>query len=187
MNLDIALNQKQVKVSPKAIAVKVNYWWLILISMALRVLPYTFGEASLLVELKRACLVLSYAVLLFVLVRNLRIKGIWIIGIGTVLNFIAILANGFLMPVSPEARFLAGKTPFIIPVDGITLTGSGGIVLPAGETRLRFLTDIFPVSTIHTVFSIGDIIIGVGIMFVCIYLVVQTLKQYRLNLETIKN
>jgi len=177
MNQDITFTQNPYKALPKVMTVKVKYWWLIVISLLLRVLPYIFTETSSSVDLKRICLLLSYAILLFALVRNFHIKGVWVIAIGTLLNFIAILANGSFMPVSPEARFLAAKTPIIMPVNGLSLTRAGGVILLPEQTKLRILTDIFPVSSIHTVFSIGDIVIGIGILVVCIEIILQAVKR----------
>jgi len=154
----------------------VSYWWLIVISMSLRLLPFIF-RTSTLIDLKRICIILSYTALLYTLTKNLHIKGIWIIALGTVLNFIAILLNGCFMPVTPEARYLAGKTLIEMSPDKIILTGSGGIVLPIEQTVMWCLTDIIPVSFIHTVFSLGDIVIFVGILVTCVTLISQTTRN----------
>lgn len=154
----------------------IRYWWLIIISMLLRWLPFAFSTPFDLVDFKRICIILSYALLLFALLRNIRILGASIIAVGTLLNFVAVLANRGFMPVSPDARYLAGKTLLEIPSDGLALTGSGGMVLPTDQTRLWLLTDIIPVSSVRTVFSIGDIIIGVGILVACVSMISWTVK-----------
>lgn len=177
MNIDTALSQKSKKVLPKMVNIKINYWWLILFSLLLRILPYIFTATSSHVDIKRICLFLSYVILLFTLVKNLHIKGIWIIAVGTLLNFIAILANGGFMPVSPDARLLAGKTPVILHAGSISLTNAGGVILFPEQTRLRILTDILPVSSLHAVFSAGDVIIAIGILVVCIRIIFQVVKR----------
>ena len=175
MNQNITLVQNLSKSQPAKFTIKIKYWWLALAGLLLRILPYLFTEPSSMADLKRICLCLSYVLLLFVLVRNLRIKGLWIILTGTLLNFIGMMANGGFMPVAPDARLLADKAPVIMQAGSLSLTNAGGVILLPGQTRLMFLTDILPVSSLHSVFSIGDIIICLGILIVCIRLILQAL------------
>lgn len=177
MNLNITLNPNSDKTLSKLTNIKIKFWWFIIASMLLRVLPYVFTQTNSHVDLKRICLLLSYIILIFTLVNNLHIKGIWIIATGASLNFIAMLANGGFMPVSPDARLLAAKTPVILQTGIMSLTNAGGVIILPDQTRLGFLTDIFPVSFVHAVFSAGDIVIGVGILVVCIGLVMQMVKR----------
>lgn len=84
--------------------------------------------------------------------------------LGTLLNFVAIVVNGGLMPVSPEARQLAGMT-FLGPSQfGMVLPQGSGILLPISQTNLWFLTDIVPASHLGGVYSPGDVLIGMGII-----------------------
>jgi hypothetical protein len=164
----------------------VKYWWLIIISVSLRWLPFTFSATSSLVDFKRVCIILSYTLLLFALLRNIHIWGARIVAFGTFLNFVAIIANQGFMPVSPNARYLAGKTFQEIPLDGIILTGTGGVVLPIDQTRLWLLTDIIPVPSVRTVFSIGDVIIGVGILVTCISLISWAVKAMHTHVPNLQ-
>lgn len=162
---------------------KINYWWLIVISILLRVLPLVLSPGSSLVDLKRVCFIASYVLLLFTLLKNTHIKGVKIIFLGIFLNFVVILANLGFMPVSPETRVIEGKILHTIQPGEIVLTGSGGIILPAEQTRLWFLSDIITAPNIGVAFSIGDIIIGIGILVTCISLVYQTMKIVRKSKE----
>lgn len=165
------------KQTGEGINLKFNYWWLIIVCVLLRLMPFIFSDTSTLFDLKRTCIILSYILLLFALLRNIHIRGTLIVALGTFLNFLAILVNGGFMPVSPEARYLAGKALFDLSSGGIVLTGSGGMILPIDQTRLWFFTDIFPISAIHTVISVGDMIIGIGILVVCTYQVTQIVRK----------
>jgi len=180
MNPDIANTQSPGNVlpvlTPEGITLNIKYWWLIIISVLLRWLPFAFSTTSSLVDFKRVCIILSYTLLLFALLRNIHIWGARIIAFGTFLNFLAIIANQGFMPVSPYARYLAGKTLLELSSDGIALTGSCGVVLPIDQTTLWLLTDIIPVSSVRTVFSIGDVIIGVGILVACASLISRVVK-----------
>jgi hypothetical protein len=162
---------------PKRMGLSFKYWWLVIISMLLRWLPFTLSTTSSLVDLKSVSIIFSYLILMFVLLRNINISGVCFITLGSFLNFIAILVNQGFMPVSLEARALAGKTPLEIPSNGIVLTRSGGIILPIEQIKLWFLTDFIPAPSIHVVFSIGDLIICVGILVACASLILQAARM----------
>jgi Family of unknown function (DUF5317) len=108
--------------------------------------------------------VLSNVVALIWLGRNLRVQGIPIVAVGAVSNLAAILANGGRMPVDPallsrargaaaEAAIASGQSP-------------SNSILMDSHTRLLWLTDRFllpPPFPLPTVFSVGDLLIGVGV------------------------
>ncbi len=97
--------------------------------------------------------VAAYLILLGVLWLNLAAPGMKLFGLGSLLNFLAIAANGGAMPVSPSAlAFLnMNKTP------------SGTHTLLTAESRLPFLTDIIPLWMPYPqVISVGDILIVAG-------------------------
>jgi len=85
--------------------------------------------------------------------------------VGTLLNFIAIIVNGGLMPLSPEARQLAQMTPLDQSQLGMVLSEGSGILLPLGQTNLWFITDIIPAHHLGGVYSPGDILIALGFLF----------------------
>lgn len=88
---------------------------------------------------------------------NRRIVGVPIVALGGLLNFIAITANGGVMPTDPDAAAsLARQVP-----EGEFANSQ---VLP--DAKLQFLGDIFatPASLpIHNVFSIGDGVLLIGV------------------------
>lgn len=87
------------------------------------------------------------------------------------MNFIAIIANGCLMPVSPEARELAQMT-LLDPLQfGKILPEGSGIYLPITETNMWFLTDIIPAHSLGGVFSAGDVLIGFGIILLVVEII----------------
>lgn len=84
--------------------------------------------------------------------------------LGTLLNFIAIVSNGGLMPLSPETRQLADMT-FLGPSQyGMVLPEGSGILLPVNQTNLWFLTDIIPASHLGGAYSPGDVLIAIAIV-----------------------
>jgi hypothetical protein len=86
---------------------------------------------------------------------NRRIPGVPIILVGGALNFIVIAANGGVMPADPElARHIAGAEGFV---------NSGAMQNP----HLLFLGDVFATPQswpMYNVFSIGDVVITVGVL-----------------------
>jgi hypothetical protein len=117
-------------------------------------------------SVRRGLLVCSYILLIVFVAFNLRRPGIALIGLGISLNFGAIVANGGLMPITPEAVLRTGDLP-IDAVVGEWLPGSKDVLLERDEVRLWFLGDRLTWDTISSVlraFSIGDVVIFAGLL-----------------------
>jgi hypothetical protein len=98
----------------------------------------------------------SYLILGAFCWSNRRIPGVPIILLGGALNFIAIAANGGVMPADPDlARHVAnGAEGFV---------NSGAMQDP----NLLFLGDVFATPQswpMYNVFSVGDIVITLGVL-----------------------
>lgn len=100
--------------------------------------------------------IIAYCLFAYVLWSNLNLPGMKLFALGTLLNFVVIIANGGMMPVSAQAIALAG-----LPEP------AGTHMLLTAETKLWFLADIIPlpVPFLARVISIGDILIYVGIFY----------------------
>jgi hypothetical protein len=100
---------------------------------------------------------LSYGLLGAFAWSNRRIPGVPVIMAGGALNFIAIAANGGIMPADPDiARHMADAGEFV---------NSGAMANP----HLLFLGDIFATPEswpMYNVFSVGDIVILLGVVMV---------------------
>ncbi len=101
----------------------------------------------------------STLVVFAAVLRNIRIPGMPIVALGAVSNLAAIAANGGAMPASAAALAAAG------------LDGPGehtnSVVLP--NPALEPLTDIYAIPAswpLANVFSVGDVLIGLGIVIV---------------------
>lgn len=143
--------------------IRVKFGWFIILAVLLQRIPFALSTPSSFVELKKGLLVLSYMLLLWALAHNFRLWSVRILALGTVLNFAAIVANGGLMPVSPEARLQAGMPDLGPSGLGMVLPEGTGILLSVDQTNLWFLSDTIPISAIG-VFSPGDVVIGVGLL-----------------------
>jgi hypothetical protein len=155
---------KSNSVAANMAATKIKFAWLIIVAVLMQRMPFALSAPSSFVELKKALLVLSYVLLLWALSRNFHLWSMRILLLGTALNFAAIVANGGLMPVSPEARLQAGMPAIGQPGFSKVLPEGTGVLLPLDQTNLWFLSDIIPISLVGGVFSPGDVLIGVGLL-----------------------
>ena len=138
---------------------RLRWAWLAVAGLVAQLLLFADPIATSVGDLGAPIYVLSTAAVLVAVVRNWRIPGMWLVAVGAASNLLAIVANGGVMPASPEA------VSALEPVGGEGFSNSVVIADPA----LRPLTDIFalpPWLPFANVFSIGDVLIGVGIAVV---------------------
>lgn len=103
--------------------------------------------------------VASTAIVLLVILRNISAAGMSVITAGALLNLAAIVANGGQMPADPAAVAALTDRPALV-ADSFTNSTMGG-----PGTALPFLGDtmVFPRPIpLANVFSIGDLLIGLG-------------------------
>jgi hypothetical protein len=137
-------------------ALRLRWPWLAIAGLAFQVVLFSGAVDDRLGGLGPALYVLSTAVVLAVVVANVRVPGLAIVAVGAVSNMAAILANGGHMPADPGALAVAGLEPD---------TGFSNSVV-TDQPALRPLTDIFALPDampFANVFSIGDVLIAVGI------------------------
>ena len=102
-----------------------------------------------------AIYVASTAAVLVAVLRDVRLPGMALIAIGAASNLAAIVANGGYMPASPAA---------LASVVELTSGYSNSVVI--ADPALAPLTDLFALPAafpLANVFSIGDVLIGVGV------------------------
>ncbi len=144
--------------------IKLARWVFIALGLQLLVIYAGLGQLGI---FGRSVLVLSYLLLLFFIWANRRHFGLLIIGAGLFLNFLATVANGGLMPISPAAMERAGLEEHIDGVQlGEPVPRSENVLLEREDTRLWFLSDIlvWENPTNFRVYSVGDTVIGAGLL-----------------------
>jgi hypothetical protein len=106
--------------------------------------------------------VASTAVVIVAILANRAIRGMLVVAAGAACNLAAIVANGGYMPASADAAAALGGSPH-------ASTYSNSIFVP--DPALAPLTDIFALPEwvpFANVFSIGDVLIGIGIAIVIV-------------------
>lgn len=99
----------------------------------------------------------TYAAAGAVLVRNLDLRFLWVVGVGGLLNLVAIAANGGVMPASRGALEAAG-----LEVQSGQFANSDVVE----GAHVAFLGDVFAIPAGWpgaNVFSVGDVVMLVGV------------------------
>jgi hypothetical protein len=108
-------------------------------------------------------IIFSYIVLLLAVWYNKTLKGIKIIALGIIFNFIVIVANGGHMPVLLSSLYKVGLNDFALVLkEGTYITH----ILISEETLFRFLADVIPLSPPSpdpSVVSAGDFLMFYGV------------------------
>ncbi len=136
--------------------VRARLAWVLLLALGLQVLSVSVPGVP--EPLRPLLLLASYPVAAVFVLANRHLPGMVLIGLGALLNLIAMSANGGVMPASAAALDRAG-----LPLHSDTYVNSTLLEQP----RLSFLGDVFAIPRpvpLHNVFSVGDISIALGVV-----------------------
>ena len=128
---------------------------LALLGLAVQVALFSDPLADVIGDAGPPIYVASTAAVLVAVLRNLDIPGVAIVALGAVSNLVAIVANGGYMPADPDA---------LASIGGVAPGYSNSSVV--ADPALGPLTDIFAIPAwvpMANVFSIGDVLIGIGV------------------------
>lgn len=146
-------------------AARFRHAWLLLGALLVQVVIFSpwLAESEWNLRWSATIWVGSLLAALVGIVLNLRQPGFAVAALGAALNLAAVLANGGRMPAAPEAlALLHGPEGVAALAAGTVVTNSA---LAGPETALVWLTDIFvlpPWLPGANVFSVGDVLIGLG-------------------------
>jgi hypothetical protein len=142
--------------------IRLQHWWLLLLGFGIQAATVLLHDTESARGAATALILISYLPLLALVTINRQRKGMWLAGLGVLMNFSVIALNGG-MPVLEGAAVVAAG------VGG----GAGGFqlaldvkhVLLTTSTRLPFLADVIPVRlfSIGQVISLGDVLLAVGL------------------------
>lgn len=128
---------------------------LALLGLAVQVALFSDPLAEVVGDAGPPIYVASTAAVLVTVLRNLDIPGVAIVALGACSNLVAIIANGGYMPADPDA---------LASIGGVAPGYSNSSIV--ANPALGPLTDIFAIPAwmpLANVFSIGDVLIGVGV------------------------
>lgn len=141
--------------------IKLRWGWVFLAGLAIQLVLFSDAVTERIGELGVPIYVGSTLAVALVVAANYRITGMPIVALGAFSNLAAIIGNGGYMPASAEAMAALGKTA---PTAYSNSTVTPNPVLP-------WLTDIFALPKwipASNVFSIGDVLIGIGVIVVIV-------------------
>jgi hypothetical protein len=139
--------------------VRLRWVWLVALAFAIQVVIVTLapeGDTTL----HRVVHVMTYALAGACILRNLDLRFVWVVALGGLLNFVAIAANGGVMPASRGALAAAG-----LDVRSGDFANSDFV----DNAHVRFLGDVFAVPAGWpgaNVFSVGDLVMLLGALLV---------------------
>ena len=130
--------------------IEIRAWWLLFVGFGMQAVANNLPSESSTAAI--ALLLSSYVLLVLVVWLNRAEPGLWIAGIGILMNFTVIAVNQG-MPVLPEAIEIAGGSPDI--------AFDAKHVLLDEMSRLSFLGDVIPLP--GSVISLGDVFLAIGL------------------------
>ena len=140
--------------------VRLRWVWLVVVAFAVQVVLVTLVPEGD-ITLHRVAHVMTYGLAGVCVVRNLReLRFLWVVALGGLLNFVAIAANGGVMPASRGALETAGLS---------VQSGSFANSDLVEGANAWFLGDVFAVPAGWpgaNVFSVGDVLMLLGAMLV---------------------
>lgn len=142
-------------------AIQLRWSWVMLGGLLVQVVLFSEPVSARIGALGPPIYVASTAVVIGAVLANRAVTGMVIVALGAASNLAAIVANGGYMPADPDAvAALGGGHP----------TGYSNSAIVA-DPALAPLTDIFALPTwvpFANVFSIGDVLIGIGVVVVIV-------------------
>lgn len=140
--------------------IELSAWWLLFIALGLQLGTQWLPEEDWADTAGLVMILGSFVLLMVLVLANRKKPGMWIAGLGVLMNFIVIAANGG-MPVLAEAAEVASG----FEVSNPDLSGSYKHILLEEGSRLTFLADVIPLrlAGIGEVISLGDIFLALGL------------------------
>ena len=140
--------------------IELRAWWLLLVALGLQVATVWLPQTDWAEGLGLAMVLISYGLLMALVVLNRTATGMWLAGLGVLMNFTVIAVNGG-MPVLSEAAEVASGFTVTVP----DLSGSFKHVILDSGSNLTAFADVIPlrIGGIGQVISLGDVFLAVGL------------------------
>ena len=114
---------------------------------------------------RRILFIASYLLLIVFVLANIRRPSVALFGVGVLLNFLPIITNGGLMPITPETLLKTGDVPEDARI-GEWVRDTKDVLLERDDVHLYFFSDRLTSDlSPFRAFSIGDVVLVGGAMF----------------------
>ena len=153
--------------------IQARWWWLAPVALCIQI-AVIYGFPGLNDDLFAGIIIATYGALVVIAAANHTLPGARIMALGIFLNLLVMVANGGLMPISPEIIQRAGRfEPWKVGdgLPGTRLTQSKDVLRLPEDTRLEFLADRYWTGLpgrLGIIFSIGDVILLGGMCFLIV-------------------
>ncbi|WP_432662716.1 DUF5317 domain-containing protein [Wukongibacter baidiensis] len=144
---------------------KIRGWFLAIIAFVLQISTLIFRDMSIVQSYGRYVYIASAVLIILTLAINLNKRGMWIILIGAILNFVVVIMNGNKMPISLDGLELAGLQNMIEGIKSGDITNYMAIDQVTNWTKHLGKYIVIPKPyPMAKVISIGDIFMSLGII-----------------------
>lgn len=135
--------------------IRLRMWWLLPLGFAMQGIAGWIDP-----EIGFYLVLLSYLPLMALMILNRDRAGLWLAGMGVLLNFTVIALNGGMPVLEGAIEVAAGFAP-----GGADLSNAAKHTEMGSGTILPFLGDVIPIrmASQGTVISIGDVFLAVGL------------------------
>jgi hypothetical protein len=140
--------------------IELSAWWILFVALGLQLGTRFLPEDDWSEWVGLAMVLSSFALLMVLVVMNRSKPGMWLAGLGVLMNFVVIAVNGGMPVLAGAAEVASGFS-----VSDPDLSGSFKHVLLDESSRLTFFADVIPLRLvgIGEVISVGDIFLAVGL------------------------
>ncbi len=140
--------------------IELKAWWLLLVALGLQFGTRWLADETWSEAVGVIMVLASFALLMILVLLNRSKPGMWIVGLGVLMNFTVIALNGGMPVLAGAAEVASGFT-----VAEPDISGSFKYVLLDEASRLTFFADVIPLrlAGIGEVISLGDIFLALGL------------------------
>jgi Family of unknown function (DUF5317) len=140
--------------------IELKVWWLLLVALGLQFGTRWLPDETWSETVGVIMVLVSFALLMILVMLNRSKPGMWIVGLGVLMNFTVIALNGGMPVLAGAAEVASGFT-----VAEPDISGSFKYVLLDESSRLTFFADVIPLrlAGIGEVISLGDIFLALGL------------------------
>lgn len=144
---------------------KIRGWFLAILAFVLQISTLMFRDMSFIISYGRYLYVISAILILLTLAVNIDKKGMWLILIGAILNFLVVIMNRNRMPIDFDGLRLAGLQNIIDGIMDGSISNYMSLDEVTGWTRHLGKYIVIPKPyPMAKVISIGDILMSIGII-----------------------